>query len=196
LRDSLEWIIWAVPAAAKARRSGDEAPGKTIDFFLTDRQAFATVFQNLRQGRLAVSVAGMARLRFHAKRKGGQVIENKELCEMAYFSPLMISTTYGLAHETVRFARRKESFRFCRFFPLVEAQNARGAKSTVARRLARRRLRDSATRKWHRKPVESTRRCIARISRVADEKYDPGLRGLPRERPFRGKSCNNRASMQ
>jgi hypothetical protein len=29
------------------------------------------------------------------------------------------------ARETVRFARRKESFRFCWFFRLVEAQDAR-----------------------------------------------------------------------
>jgi hypothetical protein len=29
-----------------------------------------------------------------AKRKGGQAIENKQFCEMAPFSPPMISTTY------------------------------------------------------------------------------------------------------
>jgi hypothetical protein len=30
-------------------------------------------------------------LAIHAKRKGGQAMENKQLREMAYFAPLMIS---------------------------------------------------------------------------------------------------------
>jgi hypothetical protein len=34
---------------------------------------------------------------------------------MAYFAPIMISTAYDQRRETVRFAQRKESFRFCRF---------------------------------------------------------------------------------
>jgi hypothetical protein len=50
-----------------------------------------------------------------AKRKGGQAIENKQLREMAYFAPIMISTTYDQRRETVRFARRKESFAFAGF---------------------------------------------------------------------------------
>jgi hypothetical protein len=68
--------------------------------------------------------AGMA-LAIRAKRKRGQAIENKQFCEMAHFVPPMISTTYDQARETVRFALRNESFRFCWFFRLVEAQNAR-----------------------------------------------------------------------
>jgi hypothetical protein len=64
-------------------------------------------------------------LRFHAKRKAGQAIENKQLCEMAYFVPLMISTTYDRRRETARFARRKNPFAFAGFFRLVEGQNAR-----------------------------------------------------------------------
>jgi hypothetical protein len=59
-------------------------------------------------------VAGMA-LAIQAKRKGGQVIENKQLREMAHFAPPMISRTYDQRRETVRFARRKEAFPFAGF---------------------------------------------------------------------------------
>jgi hypothetical protein len=58
--------------------------------------------------------AGMA-VAIPAKRKGGQAIENKQVCEMAYFVPIMISTIYVQRRETARFALRKESLRFCRF---------------------------------------------------------------------------------
>jgi hypothetical protein len=58
--------------------------------------------------------AGMA-VAIHAKRKGGQAIENKQLREMVHFAPLMISRTYDQRSETVRFARRNESFRFAGF---------------------------------------------------------------------------------
>jgi hypothetical protein len=59
-------------------------------------------------------VAGIA-LAIRAKRKAGQVIENKQLCEMVHFAPPMISTAYGQRRETARFARRKESFAFAGF---------------------------------------------------------------------------------
>src|SRR6516162_3819531 len=58
--------------------------------------------------------AGMT-LAIRAKLKGGQAIENKQLREMAYFAPLMISRAYDQRRETARFARRKESFRFAGF---------------------------------------------------------------------------------
>jgi hypothetical protein len=90
-------------------------PGKTIDFFLTDRRASVTVFQNWRQGRLAVSCRPGWRLRFHAKRKRGQAIENKQFCEMVHFAPVMISRTYDPRRETARFARRKNPFAFAGF---------------------------------------------------------------------------------
>jgi hypothetical protein len=50
-----------------------------------------------------------------AKRKWGQAIENKQVCEMAYFVPLMISTTYDQRRETARFARRKNPCAFAGF---------------------------------------------------------------------------------
>jgi hypothetical protein len=50
-----------------------------------------------------------------AKRKGGQVIENKQLREMVHFARPMISRTYDQRRETARFARRKESFAFAGF---------------------------------------------------------------------------------
>jgi hypothetical protein len=54
-------------------------------------------------------------LAIHAKRKAGQAIENKQLCEMAHFAPPMISRTYDQRRETARFARRKEAFAFAGF---------------------------------------------------------------------------------
>jgi hypothetical protein len=54
-------------------------------------------------------------LAIRAKRKGGQAVENKQVCEMAYFAPPMISRTYDQRRETVRFARRKEAFAFAGF---------------------------------------------------------------------------------
>jgi hypothetical protein len=59
-------------------------------------------------------VAGTA-LAIHAKRKGAQAIENKQLCEIAYFAHPMISRTYHQRRETARFARRKEAFAFAGF---------------------------------------------------------------------------------
>jgi hypothetical protein len=59
-------------------------------------------------------VAGTA-LAIHAKRKGAQAIENKQLREMVHFAPPMISTAYDQRRETARFARRKESFAFAGF---------------------------------------------------------------------------------
>jgi hypothetical protein len=50
-----------------------------------------------------------------AKRKGGQVIENKQLREMAYFAPPMISRTYDQRRETACFARRRNPFVFAGF---------------------------------------------------------------------------------
>jgi hypothetical protein len=62
----------------------------------------------------AFHVARMAVV-IHAKRKGGQAIENKRLREMVHFAPPMISGTYDAARETARFARRKEAFPFAGF---------------------------------------------------------------------------------
>jgi hypothetical protein len=81
-----------------------------------------------------------------AKRKWGQVVENKQFCEMARFAPSMISTTYDAARETARFARRKEAFNFAGF-PPRRGPKRKGAKSTADSGRARR--------KWRRKPLES-----------------------------------------
>jgi hypothetical protein len=58
--------------------------------------------------------AGMA-VAIPAKRKGGQAIENKQVCEMVHFAPPMISRIYDQRRETARFARRKKSFAFAGF---------------------------------------------------------------------------------
>jgi hypothetical protein len=104
------------------------------------------------------------RLRFHAKRKAGQVIENKQLREMAHFVPIMISTAYGQRRETARFARRKNPFAFAGFSassrPKTQGSEinggfggARGGRSAT-RRLgtgaASRWNRSKRTRKWRR----------------------------------------------
>ena len=121
LKGSFGWF----PAAAKAGRSRDGTLGETIDFSLADRRASVSVFQKLaaRPARRFMR-AGMA-LAIHAKRKSGQAIENKQFWEIPHFAPPMISRAYEQRRETVRFARRKEAFRFRRLFRLVEAQNAR-----------------------------------------------------------------------
>jgi hypothetical protein len=54
-------------------------------------------------------------LRFHAKRKGCQAIENKQLREIARFRAQMISSAYDQRRETARFARRKHPFAFAGF---------------------------------------------------------------------------------
>jgi hypothetical protein len=67
--------------------------------------------------------AGMA-VAIPAKRKWGQAIENKQVCEMAYFAPLMISTlTPSVAKPLVSLGERLPSL--SPFLRLVEAQDAR-----------------------------------------------------------------------
>ena len=83
-------------------------------------------------------------MRFHAKRKGGQVIENKQSCEMVHFAPPMISTTYDQRRETARFAGRKESLRFAGF-SASSRPKTQGTNSAVDSGLAWR-LRESTTR--------------------------------------------------
>jgi hypothetical protein len=58
--------------------------------------------------------AGMA-VAIPVKRKGGQVVENKQSREITRFRAPMISRTYDQRRETIRFARRKESFAFAGF---------------------------------------------------------------------------------
>ena len=98
-------------------------------------------------------LAGMA-LAIHAKRRAGQAIENKQLREMAYFALLVISTTYDQRRETACFARRKNPFAFACFSASWRAKT-QGSEINGGFGLAWRTLRDSATRKWRRKPLES-----------------------------------------
>ena len=105
---------WASRRIASAQ-AGDSrtASSPDRDVFHSSPRMIATVFQSWRPARRFMGPG--RRLRFHAKRKGGQAIENKQFCEMAYFASPMISMTYDAARETLRFARRKEILRFRRF---------------------------------------------------------------------------------
>ena len=111
-------------------------------------------FRTDRQGRLAVSCGPGWRLRFHAKRKAGQAIENKQLREMVHFAPPMISRTYDQRRETARFARRKESFAFAGF-SASSTPKTQGSEINGGFAGSRRTSRESATRNWRRKPLES-----------------------------------------
>jgi hypothetical protein len=112
IRDSVEGIVWAVPAGGEG--APVERPGARQDnrLFLDGRACVCYCFSEL-TARPARRFMGPGwRLRFHAKRKGGQALENKQLREISPFAPPMISRTYDQRRETARFARRKESFVF------------------------------------------------------------------------------------
>jgi hypothetical protein len=121
--DSVEGVVWAVPAGGEGAPVEGWGARQDNRLFLDGLAGVCYCFSELtaRPARRFMR-AGMA-LAIHAKRKGGQAIENKQLREMVHFAPPMISRTYDQRRETARFARRKESFRFCRFFRLVEAQD-------------------------------------------------------------------------
>jgi hypothetical protein len=69
-------------------------------------------------------------LAIHAKRKGGEAIENKQLREMVHFAPLMISTTYNrIAKPSVSRCERNPSFLLV--FPLRRGPKRERAKSTA-----------------------------------------------------------------
>ena len=73
---------------------------------------------------------------------------------MAHFAPPMISMTYEQVAKPFVSLGEINPFAFA-VFRLVQAQNERAAKSTAASGLARRTLRNSATRKWRPKPSKS-----------------------------------------
>jgi hypothetical protein len=170
-RDSLEGIVWAVPAGGEC--APVEGPGARQDnrLFLDGRAGRLLLF--FRTGRKAHSPFHVARmaLAIPAKRKGGQAVENKQLCEMIHFASPMISMTYGKRRETVRFARRKE----CRFFRLVEGQNAgernqRRIRRARGGRCASQRLGNGAASRWNRsKRTRKWRRRLQQLGGRIDQ---------------------------
>jgi hypothetical protein len=77
IRDSVEWIVWAVPAGsegAPVERTGARQDNR---FFLTNRRASATVFQNSAARPARRFHVGRQVLAIRAKRKLGQAVENK-----------------------------------------------------------------------------------------------------------------------
>jgi hypothetical protein len=87
--------------------------------------------------------APAASLAICAKRKGGEVIENKQSRESGDFAPPKDFNGLRPLRETLHFALRNGFFCFCRVFRLVEGPRRNGAKSTAASELARRKLRVS-----------------------------------------------------
>jgi hypothetical protein len=115
IRNSVEGIVWAVPAGSEGAPVEGRGDRQDNRLFLDGPTGVCYCFSELaaRPARRFMR-AGMA-VAIHAKRKGGQAIENKQFCEMAYFALPMISRTYDQRRETVRFARRKEAFAFAGF---------------------------------------------------------------------------------
>jgi hypothetical protein len=143
----------AVPAGGEGAPVEGRGAWRDNRLFLDGPASICYCFSELSGSGSPFHMAGMA-LAIHAKQKGGQAIENKQLREMVHFAPLMISVAYDRIGETVRFARRKESFRFpC--FSRCRGPRRKGAKSTADSGRARRTSRRSATRKWRRKPLGS-----------------------------------------
>ena len=121
---------WASRRIASAQ-AGDSrtASSPDRDVFHSSPRMIATVFQSWRPARRFMGPG--RRLRFHAKRKGGQAIENKQFCEMAYFASPMISMT---SKPFVSLGERK-SFAFA-VFPPRRGPRRKGAKSTADSGLA------------------------------------------------------------
>ena len=125
IRDSVEGIVWAVPAGSEGAPVEGRGVRQDNRLFLDGRACVCYCFSELvsRPARRFMW-AGMA-VAIGTKRKWGQAIENKQFWEIAHFADPVVSRTYGQRRETVRFAQRSESFRLCWFFRLVEAQDAR-----------------------------------------------------------------------
>ena len=100
---------------AEGARGG--ALGKKIDICLTHRRASVNVFQNLmtRPARASQRPRATGGVGGGAKRKGDQVIENKQFREIALFRSPMISRTYDPRREPARFVLRKIAFAFAVF---------------------------------------------------------------------------------
>jgi hypothetical protein len=99
---------------------GAGQPGHTTDILLTNRWVPVTVFQNCR-GRVGSRASsarairglgggGSQALAIRAKRKGDQVVENKQFREMSDFAPPIISRTYDpVAKPSVSFGEMNSS---------------------------------------------------------------------------------------
>ena len=143
------------PPAAKVRRSRNGAPVKTIDFFLTDRRAPVTVFQNWRRGWLEVS-CGRDGACDSCETKRGSSHGKQTIARNGLFRTPNDLNGLGPGSRNRSFRSAKGILRFCRFFRLVEAQDARERNQRRIRG-SRRTLRESATRKWRRSPCMSVR---------------------------------------
>jgi hypothetical protein len=151
------WIVWAVPAGGEGAPVEGRGARQGNRLFLDGPAGVCYRFSEL-TARLARRFmrAGMA-VAIRAKRKRGQAIENKQLCEIPRFAPPMISMAYGrLAKPLVSLGERILSLLLV--FPPRRGPRRKGAKSTADSGRTRRTLRGSATRKWRRKPLESLKR--------------------------------------
>ena len=115
IRNSVEGIVLGRSRQQRRRTGlGTGRPARQSTFSGRTGGRLLLFFRTRRKAGSPFQRAGMA-VAIHAKRKGGQAIENKQFCEMAHFALPMISRTYDQTRETVRFALRNESFRFCWF---------------------------------------------------------------------------------
>ena len=142
---------------------GTGRPARRSTFSWRSGGRLLLFFRTERQGRLAVSCGPGWRLRFHAKRKGGQAIGNKQFCERPISHPNDLKDLRP-ASRNRSFRSAKGILRFCWFFRLVETQNARERNQRRIRARAAE-LRESATRNRRRKPLESLKTdCMRRFA--------------------------------
>jgi hypothetical protein len=87
IRDSVEGIVWAVPAGGEGAPVEGRGARQDNRLFLDGPASICYCFSEQNKAGSPFQRAGMARLRFHAKRKGGQAIENKQFCEIPRFAP-------------------------------------------------------------------------------------------------------------
>ena len=158
IRDAVEWIVCAVPVGSegapvegRGARHGnrlflDGPAGHMLLFFRTNGKA-GPPFHG----------AGVAPA-IRAKRKWGQAIENKQVCEMAYFAPPMISMAYGRLAKPFVSPGEGNPFAFAGFSASSRSKTRwREINGGFGARAA------DVTRKWRRKPLGSRRLFLAAV---------------------------------
>jgi hypothetical protein len=90
--DSVEGIVWAVPAGGEGAPVEGRDARQDNRLFLDGPARVCYCFSEL-IGPARRFMGPVWRLRFHAKRKRGQAIENKQFCETPRFAPQRLTTS-------------------------------------------------------------------------------------------------------
>jgi hypothetical protein len=176
IRDSLEGLVWTVPSGGEGAPVEGRGARRDNRLFLDGRAGVCYCFSELSGKAGSPFHGGRDGVAIRAKRKGGQAIENKQLREMVHFAPPTISMAYDTARETVHFARRMNPFAFAGFSASSRAKTQE-SEIDADSGLARRTLRESATRNWRREPLES----VETDSEIAPPAPTAGRKNRPSE---------------